>query len=87
MIQRQKSSADSEAQRADERVRRYLDEKTEMQSKYDQLQKTVADKDANFKELQETCAVMDEQIRVSMIYYEDRAIQLAHSALSYLVGV
>ena len=68
LIQRQKTSLESEVERADERVKRYLEEKADVQSKFDGLRKSLEDKDAAFRQLTETCTVMDEQIRVSLVF-------------------
>jgi len=64
MLQRQKSSAESELQRAEERVHRSVEEKTELQERFAELKAKAAVEENNFNLLKETCSVMDDQLKV-----------------------
>ncbi len=65
--QRLKGSLESEVQRAEERISRYMEEKKEMQQLLEEEKKKVQAGEENLKVLKETMAVMDEQLQV---FYE-----------------
>ena len=64
MLQRQKSTLECEFQRAEDRVRRYTEEKAELQERFAELKAKAAVEEKNFNLLKETCSVMDDQLKV-----------------------
>ena len=65
-MERQRASLGAGAPPRDERVARYNDEKAEALAKLELLEKQTLERDDAFKQLQETCAVMDDQIQVCL---------------------
>ena len=64
MLQRQKSTLESEFQRAEDRIRRSSEDKAELQERFTELKAKAAVEENNFNLLKETCSVMDDQLKV-----------------------
>lgn len=64
LLNRQKASLESQLERGEERVQRYLDEKREVQERLDSMKKMVDEKNEAYEQLRETCAIMDDQLKV-----------------------
>ena len=68
LTQRQKASLESEIQRTEDRIRRCIDDKNELQEKFDELKKKADNEERNFTLLKESCSVMDDQLRVLFVF-------------------
>ena len=62
ICQRLKTSVESELQRSEERLSRYMEEKTEFQAKLDAEVAKKQETESNFNTLKETMVMMDEQL-------------------------
>lgn len=69
ICQRLKTTLESEVQRAEERVSRYMEEKKEVQLLLEEEKKKVEAGDKDLALLKETMMVMDEQLQVSCILH------------------
>lgn len=68
MLQRQKTTIESEFQRAEERIHRSNEEKADLQERFTELKAKAAVEEKNFNLLKETCSVMDDQLKVFSFY-------------------
>ena len=64
ICQRLKSSIESEVQRAEERIARYIEEKNEFKKSLDEQKAKVLESEKNLVLLKETMSEMDEQLEV-----------------------
>ncbi len=64
--QRLKSTLESEVQRAEERISRFVEEKKEMEKLLQEEKKKVEESEKNLNILKETMILMDEQLQVLM---------------------
>jgi septal ring factor EnvC (AmiA/AmiB activator) len=62
--QRLKSTLESEVQRAEERISRFVEEKKEMEKLLQEEKKKVEESEKNLNILKETMILMDEQLQV-----------------------
>lgn len=69
ICQRLKTTLESEVQRAEERVSRYMEEKKEVQLLLEEEKKKVEAGEKDLALLKETMMVMDEQLQVSCILH------------------
>lgn len=69
ICQRLKTTLESEVQRAEERVSRYMEEKKEVQLFLEEEKKKVEAGEKDLALLKETMMVMDEQLQVSCILH------------------
>lgn len=64
ICQRLKSTLESEVQRAEERISRFVEEKKEMQTLLQEEKQKVEKGEKNLNILKETMTLMDEQLQV-----------------------
>lgn len=69
ICQRLKSTLESEVQRAEERISRFVEEKKEMQTLLQEEKKKVEEGEKNLNILKETMTLMDEQLQVFVLSY------------------